>query len=180
MAERFVVGRILKTHGVRGELKVTSVAGQPDRYKAGMAVQATWPDGRSRDLVIRAARKAGELALVVFEGFPTPEEASVLRGAELTVAADQALPVRPGAVRFGEIVGFAVRHVVDERPLGTVRAVVTAVQDILEVDAGRKDPVLVPWVPALVPRIDAASRTLWVDPPGGMFDGDAITLDETE
>ncbi|MBM3260575.1 MAG: 16S rRNA processing protein RimM [Candidatus Sericytochromatia bacterium] len=180
MADRFVVGRILKTHGVRGELKVTSVAGLPGRYKPGMAVRAAWPDGRTRDLVIRTARAAGDLALVAFEGFPTPEEAAMLRGAELTVPQDQALPVRTGGVRFGDVVGFTVRHVSDDRPLGTVRAVVTAVQDLLEVDAGRDEPVLVPWVPPLVPRVDAGSRTLWVDPPGGLFDDDAITVDSAE
>ncbi|MEB3203410.1 MAG: ribosome maturation factor RimM [Candidatus Sericytochromatia bacterium] len=180
MADRFVVGHILKTHGVRGELKVTSVAGQPGRYKVGMHIRATWPDGRARDLVIRTARTAGELALVAFEGFPTPEEAAALRGAELTVPHDQALPVRAGGVRFGDVVGFTVRHATDDRPLGTVRAVVTAVQDLLEVDAGRKEPVLVPWVSPLVPRVDADARTLWVDPPGGLFDDDAIVVDPAE
>ncbi|MEB3299775.1 MAG: ribosome maturation factor RimM [Candidatus Sericytochromatia bacterium] len=173
MTGRFVIGHILKTHGVKGELKVTSAAGHPERYRKGLDVQARWPDGRTLELRVGSARVAGELALVSFEGYPTLETALALRGAELTVPEEEALPPPPGGVRYGEVTGHTVRHTEDGRLLGVVHAVVTAVQDLLEVRTETGDMVLVPWVPALVPRIDRDTRTIWVDPPRGLFDDEA-------
>ena len=51
-AERVTIGKIVKTRGVRGEVKVLPLSDIPERFAQLDAVEAAFPDGRVLSLEI--------------------------------------------------------------------------------------------------------------------------------
>jgi 16S rRNA processing protein RimM len=187
---RLVAGRVVRGHGLRGEVVVDVRSDQADRRFTAGAVLATEPD-RGR-LTVAGARRHHDRLLVRFDGVADRDAADALRGTDLLVDVTAELTGpggtdAPGDVdaageageadgRGGggawfvvELVGCEVSDTAG-RPLGRVEGVVPSpAHDLLVVvHAGRE--VLVPFVGALVPVVDVAARRVVVDPPGGLFE----------
>ena len=75
------VGKVTRSHGVRGEVTVLSYTDNPERFAEGATV---FTDG-GRDLVVRSSRAHGGRLLVTFEGVSDRTAADELRGVTLVV-----------------------------------------------------------------------------------------------
>ena len=75
------VGKVTKSHGVRGEVTVLPYTDNPDRFADGATVLLE--DGRA--LVVRSSRSNGGRLLVAFEGVADRTAADALRGRTLVV-----------------------------------------------------------------------------------------------
>jgi len=168
-----VVGRILRPHGVRGEVVVDVRTDRPEhRFGAGSALHR--PDGPP--LTVSAARPHGQRWLLRFVGVASRDAAETLRGTELTAPADPPAPAGDGSSEGAEeypdhvLVGMSVQDVSGD-PIGTVAAIEHAPwQDLVVVDRPSGAEVRVPFVRALVPVVDLRARVLVVDPPVGLLD----------
>jgi 16S rRNA processing protein RimM len=167
-----VVGRVVRPHGVRGEVVVEVRTDRPEhRFGAGSVLDR--PDGPP--LTVGAARPHGQRWLLRFVGVPSRDAAEDLRGTELCVPADAADPGVEAASDTEEypdhlLVGMAV-HDVSGVPLGTVAAIEHAPwQDLIVVESPSGNEIRVPFVRALVPVVDLQAGELVVDPPGGLLD----------
>ena len=78
--ERLVVGRVVRPHGVRGELSVEILSDAPERFAPGAELGVGDPDGPDPlgSATIRAARL--HLAAVLTRGGGGPRGADRLRG----------------------------------------------------------------------------------------------------
>src|SRR5260221_11079540 len=83
--ERLVVGRVAKAHGINGEVSIEVLSDAPDRFAVGACVFAG-----DRSLTVATARDHNGRLLVRFDGVPDRTGAEALRGAELTIPADEA------------------------------------------------------------------------------------------
>lgn len=164
---RLEVGRIVKAHGIRGEVVVEAVSNRPERFSAGAVLYAG-----DQPLTVRRAGPqggpdpAGRMTrarwIVSFEGVADRNQAERLRGAVLTgeplaVADDDA-----DELWVHELVGA---ELVD--PAGQVLGRVAAVEanpasDLLVLEDGH----LVP----MVFVVEAAAGRVVVDPPAGLLD----------
>jgi 16S rRNA processing protein RimM len=168
-----VVGRILRPHGVRGEVVVEVRTDRPERrFSAGSTLHRA--DGPP--LTVSAARAHGQRWLLRFDGVPSRDAAEALRDTELTVSADPVAPIgEDGSDTVDEypdhvLVGLRVTDVAGD-PVGTVAAVEHAPwQDLVVVDRPSGGRVRVPFVRALVPVVDVPAGVLVVDPPVGLLD----------
>jgi 16S rRNA processing protein RimM len=134
--ERLVVGRVLRPHGVRGEVAVQVLSDAPDRFAPGAEVGAGDPDGPGplRPVVVRAARLHQGRLLVSLEGVEDRAAADRLRGAWLSIPVAAARPLEAGEFWPHQLVGLAV---VDRqgRQRGRVADVVPgAAHDLLAVE----------------------------------------------
>jgi 16S rRNA processing protein RimM len=147
------VGRVVKVHGLKGEVVVDLVTDRTERLAPG-TVLAT----RLGDLVVRTSKPYQHRWLVTFEGVEDRTGAERLRGLSL-----QAEPIEdPEAMWVHELVGS---RVVDRA--GVERGVVVAVlanpaHDLLELDTGHLVPM--PFVVSCEGGVTA------VDTPDGLFD----------
>ena len=91
LPERLEVGRVVKPHGLRGEVVVDTVSNRSERLEPGSLLF----DG-ARPLCVLAARPHGGRWLVAFDGVADRDAAEALRGAVLTGD-------RPGALPEGEV-----------------------------------------------------------------------------
>lgn len=167
MSDTFVVARIGKPHGLRGEVTVQVHTDDPrGRFVPGATFVAD-PPGRG-PLQLRSVRVHQGIYLLAFEGHPDRTAAEALRGTRLLVA-DGADADEDEGWREEDLLGFEV-VLVDGSPLGTVSALhVRPVQDLLEVRTAGGE-VLVPFVEELVPEVDEDARRIVVDPPPGLLE----------
>jgi 16S rRNA processing protein RimM len=153
-----VVGRITRSHGLRGEVLVDLITSEPD-VRLAVGAELGTDNG---PLVVGGARPHQGKWLVTFEGVRTREAADALRGVEL-----RAEPLDdPDALWVHDLVGA---RVVDGS--GTERGTVVAVvanpaDDLLELDGGSLVPVgfVTGW------QGEGDDRRLAVDVPDGLFD----------
>lgn len=176
MDELVTIGRVVKAHGLRGELVVESLSDVPGRFDPGQAVHVA---GTPRTIASSRAHQ-GRL-LVTFDGIHDRTDAEALRGAVLTAPA---VDVSGSDTYYAhELVGMAV-VLEDGTWVGEVVDVVevpaSAGYDLLEVDTdGRR--WLLPAADELVEVVewrseqggdaDGVDALCVVDPPAGLLPG---------
>ena len=170
--ERLVVGRVVRPHGVRGELSVEILSDAPERFAPGAELGVGDPDGPDPlgSATIRAARLHLGRLLLTLEGVEDRDAADRFRGAWLSIPVASARPLDPGEFWPHQLVGLAV---VDHqgRQRGRVADVVPgAAHDLLSVELPGGASALVPAVAALVTVELDAGRVLVDAVPGLLGD----------
>jgi len=172
-----VVGRIVRSHGVRGELVVEIRTDEPeDRFAPGSVLRGRAPKARAaRDVeyTVEAARHHAGRLLVRLEGVADRDAADALRGTLLLIdAAELTSPEDPEEFYDHQLIGLTVHHV-DGSVVGEVTEVVhTPAGQLLTVRTAAGQDALVPFVTAIVPEVDVAAGRVVVDPPEGLLDPD--------
>lgn len=172
-ADLRMVGRIVKPHGIRGELVVDVRTDSADvRFADGAVLFVTSRDGEPvRPLTVAATRPHTGRLLVRFEGVDGREDAEALRGVVLSAPADDLPPIEdPDEFYDHQLEGLAV-HTVAGALVGTVREVVHgAGGDLLVVDRDGGGEALVPFVRQIVPEVDVHGGRVVLDPPPGLLE----------
>jgi 16S rRNA processing protein RimM len=162
-----VVGRVIRPHGVRGELRVLPETDFPERLPMlGQAVLVA--DERSEAVRIEAVRLTGDAVLVKVAGIDTPEAAAAWRGAVLAVPRELAAPLPEGRHYVFEVLGLAVQTEAGEA-LGTVDEILRTPAHDVYVVRGRRE-VFIPAVASVVLRIDTAGRRMVIRPIPGLLE----------
>ena len=170
-----MVGRILRPHGLRGELSVEVRTDDPSERFATGAALGTDP-AEAGPLTVTASRWHAGRLLVSFAEVADRTQAESLRGVWLTVdAADVPLPEDPDEFHDHQLTGLTVVTVSGEL-VGTVSDVLHYGQPLLSVTpaagTARSAEVLVPFVAAIAVEVDLAAGKLVIDPPPGLLDLD--------
>ena len=168
---RLVVGRVLRPHGVRGELAVEVLSDAPDRFSPGAELGAGDPDGDRplRPVTVTAARPHLGRLLLRLDGVEDRDAAEELHGALLSIPMEAARPLAADEFWPHQLVGL---DVVDRqgRRRGEVADVLPGTaHDLLAVDLPSGERRLVPAVAALVTVELEAGRVL-VDAVPGLLD----------
>jgi 16S rRNA processing protein RimM len=168
-SEHVVVARVVKAHGIRGEVSCQVLSDVPDRLEVGTSVLL----GDTPTVVVASRPHQGRL-LLRFEGITDRNGAELLRGREIRA---EPLDVEEHDAYFvHELVGMAV---VDANggPLGEVVGLVelpaAAEYDLLEVERPGGGRWLLPAVDDYVEvDVDDAGqeRLMVVEPPEGLLD----------
>jgi 16S rRNA processing protein RimM len=172
---QLVVGRIVRPHGVQGELAVDVRTDDPELRLAVGAVLATEPAAAGPLTVTRTRWHSGRL-LVTFQGIEDRNGADALRGALLLVdSADLEDVADPEEFRDHQLIGLTV-VAPDGEHVGNVADVLHYGQDLLVVTGSGKragSEIMIPFVSAIVPDVDLAAGVLRIDPPPGLLDPEA-------
>jgi len=166
-----VVGRIGKPQGIKGEVTVEVRTDNPDARFAVGVVLLTDP-GERGPLVVETARSQNGRLMIGFAGVPDRNDAELLRGTLLQVDARTLPPPEDEDEFHDHVLRGMAAVLVGGAPLGQVVDVLHLPHgDVLVVRrADNGAEVLVPFVKAMVPDVDVATRTLVVDPPAGLLD----------
>ncbi|MFI0469438.1 ribosome maturation factor RimM [Saccharopolyspora sp. 5N102] len=173
--QTLAVGRIVRPHGVRGELVVEVLTDSPELRFAPGSVLGMQRRGvvRAQNLTVTAARQHAGRLLVRAEGVEGRDAAEELRGVLLTVSSDVLEPIDdPDEFHDHELIGLRVERVSGEE-VGEVREVLhTPAGELLSVRTTDGREVLVPFVAEIVPEVDLAAGRLVVDPPEGLLEAE--------
>ncbi|GAA0324939.1 ribosome maturation factor RimM [Kineococcus aurantiacus] len=163
----YVVARIGRPHGVRGEVTVEVRTDDPDERFVPGAVLRTDPD-RGR-LTVASARWHNGTLLLTFSEVTDRTAVEALRDTLLLVDIDDEADETDDAWYPHQLRGLAAVTVTGT-PLGVVADLLTGTaQDVLVVTGTDGREVLVPFVRSIVPTVDVRRRKVVLNPPGGLF-----------
>ena len=166
-----LIGKVAKSHGVRGEVAVEVLTDEPElRYAVGEVLHGKQA-GKERDLTIKTVRPHQQRLLVSFEEVPDRTAADSLRGMQFFA---QPLERDEDSEEFydHELIGLKVRRGGEEigEEIGEVIGVMdTPNRKILEVAYEGRE-VLVPFVMDIVPVVDLEAGYLEITPPEGLLE----------
>ena len=163
-----VVGRIVRPHGLRGEVRVRLETDFPERLARRRRVYLR-QEGALTPAEITGVRPHGGAVLVTLRGVDSVEAAQRLRGAELVVARRALPPLGPDEYYLFEIVGLRVRTE-DGRLLGVVTEVARSLAHDVYVVRGGKGEILVPALKTVVREIDLDRGRMTVELPPGLVE----------
>ena len=170
-----LVGRVVKAHGVGGEVVVEIHTDDPAaRFASGSTLRAkdSRGGGQERSYVVAHVREHGGRLLVRLAGVDDRDAADALRGSLFVVDSDDLPPIdEPDTYYDHQLEGLRVRTTTGQ-DVGVVAEVLhTAAGELLAVRAdGRKGEVLVPFVGAIVTSVSLDDGTVDIDPPEGLLD----------
>jgi 16S rRNA processing protein RimM len=170
------VGRVVKAHGVGGELVVEIRTDDPAaRFAPGNTLRAK-PSrgGAERSCVIESVREHGGRLLVRLAGVTDRDGADALRGMVFVVDSEDLPDIDEADTYYDhQLEGLRVHTTAGEQ-VGVVAEVLhTAAGELLAVRRdsgdGRRE-VLVPFVTAIVTSVSLDEGTVEIDPPEGLLD----------
>ena len=129
MEELLSTATIGKTHGVEGFLRIYSLSGEYAHLKKLKSAVASFPDGKEKLLAVSEVRSKGDLFLMKFSGYETPESARLLSGAVLKVKREDARKLRKGEYYVADLYGLSVIY--NGEKAGTVKDVSEGAQAML-------------------------------------------------
>lgn len=167
------IGKVVRVHGLRGEVRVRSLSDVPGRFETLAQVMAEGPDGARRPLAVRGARPIGNDYLVSFEGIDAPEAATRLVGSLLQITEDQATPLPEGQYYQHDLVGMAVRTE-EGTPVGTLADIFpTGANEVFVVRRADGREQLIPATKEVVRVVDVPGRLMTIRRLPGMLEDEA-------
>lgn len=170
--ELVAIGKVLRVHGVHGEVKVQSLSDVPRRFETLTTVVVASPAGARREMDVRACRKMAHDYLVAFEGIETPEAAASLVGSLMQIPEERLAPLPDGRYYQHDLVGMAVRT--EEGTLvGTLADILPTGANavfVVREAAGREH--LIPATSEVVRQVDVPGRLMTIRRIAGLLEGD--------
>jgi len=173
-----VVGRVVKAHGIGGEVVVDVRTDDPyDRFAPGTVLRARARDKTERGVVVESMREHSGRLLVRFDGVNSRDAADALRGSLFIVDTADLPPIAdPDEFYDHELEGLRVRTLAGHEVGRVTEVLHTPAGEILAVrpDEGEGPEILVPFVSAIVTAVSVEDGLVEIDPPDGLLDLDSI------
>jgi 16S rRNA processing protein RimM len=166
------VGRVVKAHGVTGELVVDVRTDDPElRFAPGSVLRARGSDRRERSYTVETVRPHGNRLLLRLSGVSDRGSADSLRGNVFLIDSADLPPIDEADTYYDhQLEGLRVRTTAGLE-LGTVTEVLhTAAGELLAVKREQGPELLVPFVSAIVTSVSLEDGVVDIDPPDGLLD----------
>jgi 16S rRNA processing protein RimM len=170
--DRIAVGRVLRPHGLKGEVVVEVLSDVPGRLDPGERLLASRGDSPLRTLTVASSQPHKTGARVRFEGITDVDGAEALRNLTLEVERSQVPPAEPGTYYYFELLGC--RCFDGEEDLGEVVDLVEDGGGLLLIVAGgagdgdRRIPV--PFVERFLRGVDVVGKRIDLELPPGLLE----------
>ncbi|ASB89638.1 ribosome maturation factor RimM [Bacillus sonorensis] len=168
----FNVGKIVNTHGVKGEVRVISKTDFPEeRYKPGNTLYL-FMEGKDEpvQVTVGSHRLHKQFHLLQFKEISTLTEAETLKNALIKVPEDQLSPLAEDEYYFHEIIGCDVFSEEGD-PIGKVKEILTpGANDVWVVGRPGKKDALIPYIDAVVKNINIKDKTIKIHIMEGLLD----------
>lgn len=167
--EMALVGRVARTHGLRGQVIVNPETDSPEtRFRVGAVLFLQGPDG-PRGIRVLSMRSHRGRPIIALDGIETIGEAAGLAGVELRIPDAELNPLDAGSYYRHDLLGCEVTTDRGDT-VGRVKAVDGPnASSYLVVDDGT-DEVLIPLAEAICREVDVASRRIVISPPEGLLE----------
>jgi 16S rRNA processing protein RimM len=163
-----ILGRILKPHGVLGEVTVAPVSDDPALFRR---LEACWigpPGGARRRVGVEGVRPHRRALLLKLAGVESPDAAAGLVGWELAIPRAEAPPLPDGSYYHADLLGMAVTE--GDRALGAVAEILESPAHDVLVVRGEAGEWMLPATRAHIRGIDLAARRIDILPVAGLVE----------
>lgn len=161
MSEKLVtVGRIVNSHGIRGELKVVPETDFPERFDKGNALIIVDSQNKQTPVTVQTSRLHKNMFILQFDQFSNINDVEKFKGSLLKIEAKEQQPLEEGEYYYHEIIGCKV--VTEEgEELGLVSEVLTpGANDVWVVSLPKGKQLLLPVIDDVILNVDIANKTI--------------------
>ncbi len=163
------VGKIVNTHGLRGEVKVVPWTDTPDVFEDLSEVYAKRKSGTVK-LTLQGVKYQKNNIIARFAELSSIEEAEPFKNCILAAERSQLGPLEDGAYYVADLIGLTVKTE-DGTELGAISDVFqTGANDVYEVRRLGQKNLLLPVIPDVVLRVDLGEKTVTVKLMEGLLD----------
>ena len=166
MEDKLEIGKIINTHGLRGEVKAVPWCDAPELFEE---LEYVYIEGRR--FAIRTVKYQKANLILSLEGVDSVEEAERYKNKIMLADRSQLDSLTDGARYFiTDLIGLEVFW--GERLLGQVTDVIaTGANDVYSIKTPEGRELLIPAISQVVKEIDIERRIMRVEPIEGMIDG---------
>ncbi|MEE8391460.1 MAG: ribosome maturation factor RimM [Anaerolineae bacterium] len=158
-----LVGRVLRPHGVRGELRVEIITAHPERLAQHAYFYLAHPNSPqvARRYSVEGLRFHTKVLLLKLDGTDDRNAADELRGMLVQIPVEEAVPLEEGEYYLFQLVGVRV-ETEDGEWLGQIVDVIETGANDVYVVRGPRGEVLLPAVDNVVLQLDLESKQMVV------------------
>ncbi|KRL83734.1 16S rRNA-processing protein RimM [Ligilactobacillus apodemi DSM 16634 = JCM 16172] len=170
--EFYQVGKIVNTHGIRGEVRVVATTDFPEeRFKAGNKLYAFKPNATEGiELTVKKSRKHKQFIMLTFEGMENINLVEPLKGDDLKVSAEQQKELEEGSYYYHQIIGLEAVTTTGEE-LGKITEILSpGANDVWVVKRKNKKDLLLPVIDDVIKEVDLAAGKVEVELLDGLDD----------
>ena len=167
----FNVGKIVNTHGIRGEVRVISSTDFPEeRYAVGNKLSLFKSDSKTPIvLTVASHRRHKNFDLLTFEGYLTIEMVQGFRDGILKVSENQLSELEGNEYYFHEIIGCTVNGT-DGQEIGVITDILqTGANDVWTVKPASGKDHYIPYIEDVVKDIDIENKKITIDVLDGLL-----------
>ena len=158
------IGKVIKVHGLKGQLKVIPYGETLSCLGAGETVIASLTDGATQRLTTVEVRPHHKAFLFLSREISSLEEAHRLVGAELCVPESRLPPTAPDEFYWYQLIGLEVVDS-DGRKLGKIAEILETGSNDVYIVRQESEEILVPAIYEVVRKVDLVRRMVIVDLP---------------
>lgn len=167
MKQYLEIGKIVNTHGLRGDLKVVPWCDDPELL---CELDTLYLGDTYRPVEITGARVQKNCVLLHIDGVNSPEEAEKLRGQILYMHRDM-VELEEGTYFIQDLIGLDVVDADTQKSYGKLTDVFqTGANDVYEVRDEAGKTVLIPAIPDVVLETNLEDGLMQIRPLEGLFD----------
>ncbi|MRN56771.1 ribosome maturation factor RimM [Paenibacillus monticola] len=166
MMEELTVGKLVNTHGIRGEIKIFSHTDFPEvRFAAEKKLIVYPPNGGARfEVIVESAREHKGMFIVKLKGYTDINQVEKYKGSVLKVPSKDLVELPENEYYFHHIVGCEV--FTDEpgsESLGTIIEILQpGANDVWVVKPAKGQDILIPVIPDVVLDVDIETKRITV------------------
>ena len=165
----YYLGKILKTHGNKGQVLVHLDVDDTESYQKLESVYLDLHGERIPFFIASIELKHNRKAVVQFQDFNTIEDAESLQGLEMYLPITELPALQGNQFYYHEIKGF---HVVDANHgnIGVIEDILELPhQSLFQIRHGEKE-ILIPIVEEIIQKVDRRKKLLMIEAPAGLIE----------
>ncbi|WP_210609910.1 ribosome maturation factor RimM [Priestia flexa] len=168
----FKVGKIVNTHGIKGEVRIISTTDfAEERYEVGNKLYLFQEKQvEPVEVIVATHRKHKNFDLVSFEGYPNVNDVEKFKNSMVKVSEDQLSELEDGEFYFHEIIGCIVKT--DEgQELGKIKEILTpGANDVWVIKGKGGKEILIPYIEEVVQEINIEKKEIMITVMEGLLD----------
>ncbi|KAB2337487.1 ribosome maturation factor RimM [Cytobacillus depressus] len=171
MEKWFNVGKIVNTHGIRGEVRIISKTDFADkRYKSGNKLFLFMPQSNTPiELTVKSHRTHKNFDLVTFEGHDNINQVENMKGGILKVSESQLGALEEDEYYYHEIIGCTVTTLAGEE-IGEIREILSpGANDVWVIKGNGSKEILIPYIEDVVKEVNIKDKLIKIDPIEGLL-----------
>jgi len=153
------IGKLQRTHGVKGEILMEVMTDFPEKISSGNSV---FIGTQHKEYIIASVRPSNTKMLISFEGLNDCDQVSILRNQLVSIKTEDANMLPEGEFYHHELIGMSILDE-NEHVIGSIKEIlVTGANDVYVVTTQDGEELLLPAIRSVVLSIDRQSKKMIV------------------
>lgn len=161
-------GKILKPHGLKGELKVLPYSGESENFKQFKSIFISINNNEPKEFSISGKKFQKNLIIVKIQEIDRIEDAELLRGKEVYIDKEELPSTEEDEYYWFELIGLNAYNQ-DNKLLGKVESIIDSSAQPILVIKNNSEEYMVPLIDKFVKEVDLDNSKIVIEPIDGLI-----------